>query len=177
MIFGITLKNFAKLKALGDKAPNSKRIVRLLLKQSSKRFRTRNIEDIKFSDYVDLEKYFESEDYSKFCHIFVKKYFWQKVYVHNMPLIIEDFSKQRIELYEKYYYIFDPPQYGIPAEETPGDQIRKEFVEEFGNWVVLTDRVCKGHMIDYKTVEKWKLGEFLFWANYLTGQRIVEAVK
>jgi hypothetical protein len=32
-------------------------------------------------------------------------------------------------------------------------------------------------LVDYKKVESWKLGEFLFWANYLSGQKIIENVK
>lgn len=177
MIFGITLKHFAKLKEQGEAAKDSKRTLKLLKKQSNKVFRTRSILDLKVSDYVDLEIYYEEQNFYQFCRIFVKRYFWQTVYLHNMWLIIDNFSKQRDKMYEEFYYIFNPPQYGIPAAETPGSELKKDFVNEFGNWVVLTDMLCNGRLVDYKQVENWKMSEFLFWANYKSGQKIIEAVK
>jgi hypothetical protein len=101
---------------------------------------------------------------------------YQTVYVHNLRPIVEDFGNQKAALKEKYYYIFDPPQYGEPVKESIGTEVRKDFVNEFGNWVVLMDLVCKDKS-KYKEVEGWKLEEFLFWANYLSGQKIVENVK
>ena len=94
-----------------------------------------------------------------------------------MASILIDYQQQKEKLYENYPYIFNPPQYGEPEKETIGSELRREFVEEFGNWVVLTDVICKGNLTRYKEVEKWKLSEFLFWANYLTGQKIIENVK
>jgi hypothetical protein len=62
-------------------------------------------------------------------------------------------------------------------KETVGSELRKDFVKEFGNYVILTDLICKGQLVNYKKVEKWKLDEFLFWANYLSGQKIIENVQ
>lgn len=177
MIFGITLKHFAKLQAEGENVKCSKRTLRLIEKKSNKKWRTRDIMEMKVSDYVDLEIYFENLDYIEFCRIFVKRRFYETIYISNMWKILEDFSKQREQMYEKYYYIFNPPVYGDPGQVTMGSELREDFVKEFGNWVVLLDRICKGRLADYKIIENWKMSEFLFWANYLTGQQIVEAVK
>lgn len=172
MIFGITLTRFQKLLSQGEDA----KIDPALLQRISKtKLRTRNIEDLTFSDFVDLERFFENNDYKNFCRIFVKRKFF--VFLHHMPLVMEDYGNQKKELFKQFLYIFDPPQYGEPQKETIGSELRKEFVEEFGSWVVLMDVACKGRLADYKAVEKWKLGEFLFWANYLTGQKIIENVK
>lgn len=177
MILGITLSHFACLQSKGEQAKASKRTLRLLSKTSEKKFRTHKIEDLTFENFIDLENYLSDQNFNDFCRIFVRKKFWQTVYVHNLPLIMQDFADQKKELFENYYWIFDPPQYGEPEKETPGTEVRKEFVEEFGSWVVLMDKVCRGHLVDYKQVEQWKFGEFLFWANYLSGQRIVENLK
>lgn len=177
ILFGITLKHFAKLQELGDKAKGGKRLIHFLEKKSDKVFRTRDIMEMKVSDYVDLEIYHEEGNFIEFCRIFVVKRFWQTIYLHNLWKIKEDFAKKRNEMYKKYYYIFNPPQYGTPGEVTLGSELREGFVEEFGNWVVLTDAICKGRLVDYKTVESWKMSEFLFWANYLSGQKIIENVK
>ena len=80
-------------------------------------------------------------------------------------------------MFEKYPYISDPPIYGEGVKETMGSELRKDFVTEFGTWVVLTDKVCKGRLVDYKAVEQWNVSEFLFWANYISGQKIIENVK
>jgi len=176
MIFGITLKHYAKLLSKGEKAKGSFWINRLLLKESNKKFNTKNIEQLTFSDFVDCERFLEDADFYNFCRIFVKIKWWQTIYVHNLKSIVSDFGLQKEALKEKYYYIFDPPQYGEPAKETIGSDIRKDFVDEFGNWVVLMDLVCK-NKADYKIIEQWKFEEFLFWANYLSGQKIVENVK
>jgi len=177
MIFGITLKRFAKLLQQGDAAKTSKRTERLLIKKSNKVFKSRSLSEMRFSDFVDLERHFTDLNYTEFCRIFVQKRFWQTVYIHNMWAILEDYSKQKEQLFENYPYIFDPPQYGEPGKETVGSELRKDFVAEFGNWVILTDVICKGRLVDYKVVEGWKVSEFLFWANYLSGQKIIENVK
>ena len=174
MIFGITLKHFARLLTQGDKVKSNFWINRLLLKTSNKKFKTNNIEDLLFADFVDAEGFVEEQNYYDFCCIFVQS---KRIYIHNMASILIDYQQQKEKLYENYPYIFNPPQYGEPEKETIGSELRREFVEEFGNWVVLTDVICKGNLTRYKEVEKWKLSEFLFWANYLTGQKIIENVK
>lgn len=174
MIFGITLKHFARLLAKGENVKSNFWINRLLKKQSNKQFKTVNIEELTFSDFVDAERFIEEQNYYDFCRIFVKS---KRIYIHNMPMILIDYQNQKELLFEKYQYIFNPPQYGEPQKETVGSELRKEFVQEFGNWVILTDVICKGSLVRYKEVENWKLSEFLFWANYLTGQKILENVK
>lgn len=178
MIFGITLKHFARLQAQGENVKVNFWTARLLNKKPyNRKFRTVELENLTVNQIVDLERFFFDEDYYNFCRIFVKKYFWQTIYLHNFEAIAIDFGKQKERLREMHSYIFDPPQYGEPEKETIGSELRKEFVEEFGDWVVLTDIVCKGRLADAKKVEKWKVSEFLFWANYLSGQKIVENVK
>lgn len=177
-IFGIPLKKFAKLQRQGESVKVSFWIAMMLHKiPKDGKFKTHNLEDLTVSQIVDLERFLFDEDYYSFCRIFVKKYFWQTVYIHNISFILEDFVKQKERLKENHHYIFDPPIYGEPEKETIGTEVRKEFVEEFGDWVVMMDVVCKGRLADYKQVENWKVSEFLFWANYLTGQKIVENVK
>ena len=177
MIFGITLNHFAKLQSQGENVKSNFWINFLLSKKNKDRFKTKRIEDLSYSNFVTLENCIEEQNYNDFCAIFVKKYFWQRVYIHNMPLILIDYQQQKEKLYENYPYIFNPPQYGEPGKETIGSELRREFVEEFGNWVVLTDVICKGNLTRYKEVEKWKLSEFLFWANYISGVKILENVK
>lgn len=174
MIFGITLKHFARLQAQDDQVKSNWWINRLLLKTSNKQFPSHNIEDLIFSDFVDAERFVEEQNYYDFCCIFVKS---KRIYIHNMASILIDYQSQKEKLYENYPYIFNPPQYGEPEKETIGSELRKEFVQEFGNWVILTDVICSKQNVGFKEVEKWKVSEFLFWANYYSGQKIVENVK
>lgn len=174
MIFGITLKHFAELKAQGENVKSNFWINRLLLKTSNKKFRTRKIEDLVFSDFVDAERFVQEQNYYDFCRIFVKA---KRIYIHNMAWILTDYQNQKQLLFENYPYIFNPPQYGEPDKETIGSELRKEFVQEFGNWVILTDVICCKQNTNFKEVEKWKVNEFLFWANYFSGQKIIENVK
>lgn len=178
MIFGIPLKKFAKLQEQGENVKVNFWTAMMLHKiPKDRNFRTFDLEDLTVSQIVDLERFFIEQDYFNFCRIFVKKKWWQTVYIHNLSFVLEDFSKQKERLKENHYYIFDPPVYGEPEKETIGSEVRKEFVEEFGDWVVLMDVVCKGRLSDMKKIEQWRVSEFLFWANYLTGQKIVENVK
>lgn len=174
MIFGITLKHFARLQSQGDKVKSNFWINRLLLKTSNKKFKTNNIEDLLFADFVDAERFVEEQNYYDFCRIFVKS---KRICIHNMASILIDYKSKKEKLYENYPYIFNPPQYGEPEKETIGSELKKEFVQEFGNWVVLTDVICSKQNVGFKEVERWRVSEFLFWANYYSGQKIVENVK
>ena len=176
-ILGITLKQFERLKAKGENVKANKWIEILLKRQSQKKFKTRSISEMPFYDFVDCERYLENENFVDFCRIFVKRKWFETIYIHNCKLIIEDYASQKAKLIEENDFIFNPPQYGEIRSETVGDEIRKEFVKRFGNYVVLTDVVCLGDITKYKKVEQWKVSEFFFWANYLKGQRIVENVK
>lgn len=158
-------------------APEDDKLLELLKMQSTKRWRTVKIKSMPFHLFVDLERFLEESNYIDFCIIFVKKFFWQKIYVHNLYTILEDYGKQKTELFEQYQWVFNPPQYGEMQQETIGTDLRKDFVKEFGSYVVLMDVVCKGDITKYKEVEKWTVEEFLFWANYLSGQKIIENVK
>jgi len=174
MIFGITLKHFARLQSQGDKVKSNFWNNLLRFNFSNKKFKTNNIEDLLFADFVDAERFVEEQNYYDFCRIFVKS---KKIYIHNMASILIDYQSQKEKLYENYPYIFNPPKYGEPEKETIGSELRKEFVQEFGNWVILTDVICSKQNVSFKEVEKWKVSEFLFWANYFSGQKIVENVK
>jgi hypothetical protein len=177
MIFGITLKHFAKLQQQGQKAKESKRIIRLLQKPHVDKFKARELNDLSFSDYVDLKRFYAAEDYINFCRIFAIVKWWQVIYVHNTGPLMTEYARQNEEITERNYYIFNPPQYGEPAKETIGSELRNEFVLEFGNDTIITDKLCKGRLVDYKQIEQWKTGEVLYWANYLAGQKIIEDVK
>ncbi|MFM9825928.1 hypothetical protein [Flavobacterium sp.] len=177
MILGITLSHYQRLLLKGENYKGNFWINKLLLKQSKKQFQTIDIASMKFGDFVTLENSIVNADFKTFCSIFVVKYFWQIVYVHNLKLIIEDYRNQKEEIFKNYQYIFDPPHYGEIQKETIGSELRKDFVKEFGNYVILTDLICKGQLVNYKKIEKWKLDEFLFWANYLSGQKIIENVQ
>jgi hypothetical protein len=177
MIFGITLKHFAKLQQQGDKAKGGRRVLKQLERPHVDKFKARQLAELSFSDYVDLKRFYLAEDYLNFCRIFAIVKWWQVIYIHNTGPLMEEFARQTKELTERYYYIFNAPQYGEPAKETIGSELRTEFVAEFGNDVIITDRLCKGRLVDYKEVEKWKTSEVLFWAHYLAGQKIVEDVK
>jgi len=177
MIFGITLKHFAKLNAKGEDVKVNRITAYLLNKKQISKFKTKQIEDLSFSDYVDLKRYFDSEDYHNFCRIFVVKKWFQVVYIHHTIAIVEEFRKQKDQLTEKYYYVFDPPIYGEPQKETIGTEVRNEFVQEFGNDVIIMDVLMRWANCSYKEIESWKVSEVMFWANYLYGQKIVEGVK
>lgn len=174
---GITLKHFDKLIKLADDAPNNERITKLLQQVSNKKFQIINLETMPLHLFVDLERFLEEMNYIDFCRIFVKKKFWQTIYVHNLFWIIENYAAKKAKLFENYQYCFNPPSYGEVASATVGSDLRQEFVKEFGSWVVLMDVFCRGDMTKYKEVEKWTVEEFLFWANYLSGQKIIENVK
>lgn len=178
MIFGITLKKFQKLQQQGENVKVNFITARLLQKKPKDgKFKTINLYDLTVSKIVDLEIYFTDNDYYNFCRIFVKKNFWQTIYLHNLEAIVYDFGKQKDKLKEQHPYVYDPPQYGEEQKETIGSELRKDFVEEMGDWAVLMDTVCKGRLSEFKQVEQWKVSEFLFWANYLSGQKIIENVK
>lgn len=57
MIFGITLKKFALLQSKGENAKASKRTIRLIEKATKKKFQTVDLNEISFSDFVDLERF------------------------------------------------------------------------------------------------------------------------
>lgn len=198
MIFGVSLKEYERLLKLGDKAYPSQWTKRLLLKQHKSKFKVRNILDMTFSEFVDAERHLERSEYAKFCRIFIKKDWlqrvyvrfcrkfglnystgivWQRVYFHNLEPIVKEYGRQKQEMAELYRYVYNPPVYGEPQSETNGDELRKEFVQEFGNLVVLMDKVMSWDKTGFKAIEQWKVSEFFFWANYLTAQRIVENVK
>ena len=172
--FGITLSQYNKLQ----KNPKGNLWTKYLLEKKSNRIiKTVDIKTLTFSQMVDLENYLQECDFKNFCSIFVKKNFFRRVYVHNLKNIMLNFAEQKKELFEQYMWLTNPPSYGEPPAETIGNEIRKEFVESFGSYVVLMDRVCKGDLTKYKKVEKWNITEFLFWADYLTGQKIIESIK
>ena len=164
------LKSFQKLLLENPDAP----IPNL---QSTKQWRTKDIGKMPLHLFIDLERFFTESNYNDFCTIFVKKYFWQTIKVHNLFTIFENYGKQKAELYELYKYCFNPPVYGEQVAETIGSELRKDFVTEFGTFPILMDLVCKGQLINHKAVEKWKVSDFLFWADYLSGQKIIENVK
>ena len=177
MIFGITLKRFKQLEEQGDNVKANLLTKILLTRKSKKKFKTFKILDLKFSEFVDCEMFLENGDFKDFCAIFVNKKFYETIYIHNLELIIEDYVKQRAEIFEHYEYCFNPPQYGEPKEPSNGDELRKEFAEYYGNWVIFMDIICKGDLTKYKDIEKWSVRDFLFWVNYIIGQRIIEQVK
>ena len=72
MIFGITLKHFARLQAKGDQVKVNWWINRLLCKTSNKKFKTNKIEDLTFNNFLECERFIEEENYNDFCLIFVK---------------------------------------------------------------------------------------------------------
>lgn len=176
-MFGISLKKYERLlKHKGEIYP-SQWTKRLLLKKAKDRFKVKTILDLTFSEFVDLERYLEHSEYDNFCRIFVVKKWWQRVYFHNLEPIVKEYGRQKQEMAELYRYVYNPPVYGEPEKETIGSELRSEFVQEFGNLVVLMDKVMAWDKTGFKAIEQWKVSEFFFWANYLTAQRIVENVK
>ena len=176
MIFGITLSKFERIKGKESFDPNF--LERWQLGRTSKRtFKVNDIQELTFDQFVDCENFIENEQFKDFCTIFVKRKWWQTIYLHSLEAIVLEYARQKAELIEENDFIFNPPIYGEAKPPTNGDQARTEFVERFGNYVVLMDVVCKGDMTKYKEVEQWKVMDFFFWANYLKGQKIVENVK
>ena len=176
MIFGITLSKFERIK--GKEYFNPNFLERWQFGRTSKRtFKVNNIQELTFDQFVDCENFIENEQFKDFCSIFVKRKWWQTIYLHNLEVIVLEYARQKKELIKENDFIFNPPQYGEPQKQTIGTELRQEFVERFGNYVVLMDVVCKGDMTKYKEVEQWKVRDFFFWANYLKGQKIVENVK
>lgn len=176
-MFGISLKKYEELIKLGDKAPNSKRIHRLLLKPHKARFKVKTILDMTFAEFVDAERYLERGEYVKFCRIFVLKKWWQRVYFHNLEPIVKEYGRQKKEMTELYTFIYNPPVYGEPEKESIGSELRKDFVEQFGPYVIMMDKVMAWDKTGFKAIEQWKVSEFMFWCNYLTAQKITENVK
>ncbi len=176
MIFGITLSKFERIKNIPDVKLNW--FDRWQFGRTSKRtFEVNDIQELTFDQFVDCENFIENEQFKDFCTIFVKRKWWQTIYLHELESIVLEYASQKAELIEANDFIFNPPQYGEPQKQTIGSELRTEFVERFGNYVVLMDVVCKGDMTKYKEVERWKVRDFFFWANYLKGQKIVENVK
>ena len=176
MIFGITLTKFERIKNKPDLKLNWFDRWQFGRKPKIK-FKVQDIQELTFDKFVDCENFIENEQFKDFCAIFVKRKWWQTIYLHDLEGIILEYARQKTELIEENDFIFNPPQYGEPPKQTIGSELRAEFVERFGNYVVLMDVVCKGDMTKYKEVEQWKVSEFFFWANYLKGQKIVENVK
>jgi hypothetical protein len=169
MVFGITPKRFAKLLKEGKEGVMSKQV---------DKFKVKQLQDLSFSDYVDLKRHFANEDYHNFFRIFVDKKWYQVVYMHHSLAIAAEFKRQKDEIEESNYWIFNPPQYGEPSKESEvSKSLRADFVEEFGNDVIIVDVIMRWSNCSYKEVEQWKVSEVMFWGNYLYGQRIVEGVK
>jgi hypothetical protein len=176
MIFGITLSKFERLKETPDVKLNF--LTRWQFGRTKiKRYKFNNIQDLIFDDFVECENFIENEQFKDFCYIFVKRKWWQTIYLHELESIMIEYARQKKELIEDNDFIFNPPQYGEPSKQTIGTELRSEFVERYGNWVNVADTVCKGFHVNPKDVEKWKVQDVMFWANYLKGQRIVENVK
>lgn len=176
MIFGISLRKFELLKSKNVEDVDI--ISRWQFGRKRKRkFKTHNILDLSFADFVDLEFYIENEQFYKFSTIFVKKFFWQTIYINELEDIVKEYARQKALLVEDNDFIFNPPQYGEPQKETIGSELRKDFVQRFGNYVVLMDVVQSWDGTGWKEIEKWTVRDFFFWANYLRGQKILENVK
>lgn len=148
-----------------------------LLRKPNKIFRTRNIENMKVCDFISAERALSNKEFEEFVKLFVLKFPWQKVYVHNLEPICSKFKEQIANFVEIYTYIFGQNNIVSTEITSTGYEKRKDFVSEFGNYVVLMDLVCGGNISNYKKVEQWKVHEFMFWANYLTGQKIIENIK
>lgn len=164
------LKKFARLLAEDYQGE-------IKIKSSTKTFKTFNLYDLKVTDLVDLERFLQENDFYNFCRIFVNRKWWQTIHFHNLPLILKDYREQNEKIKEDNQWIFNPPRYGEPEQETIGSELRKEFVEEFGSYAVLMDKIQAWDRTGFKNIEQWKSSEFFFWANYLSGQKIVENVK
>jgi hypothetical protein len=176
MIFGVTLKHFGKLQRQGDDVKESKWLLHLLNKPQVDKFKTRQLQDLTYSDYVDLKRYKDDKDFYNFCRIFVIIKWWQVIYIHHTTAIMTEYARQQEEIFDRYYYYFKPPQYGEPAKVTPGSELRSDFVLEFGYEVIVIDIVMRWANCSYKDLEKWKTNEVFFWGHFLRGQKIVEEV-
>lgn len=174
MIFGVTIKKFQRLLNQGEKAKASKRTLRLIQKASNKKINTKDLLTMSMSDFIDLERFLLELNYYNFCRIFVKDRF---IFAHNLTYIMLDYAKQKENIQELHRWVFNPPQYGEPEKETIGSDLRKDFVLEFGNNVVLTDLICQKQSVNHAEVEKWKVEKFMFWADYYSGQKILENLK
>ena len=106
MIFGIRLKHYQRLLAQGENAKGNFWINRLLLKQSKKKFKTRKIEQMNVSDFVDAERFLEEYDFYNFSRIlsqtfislfFTKKYA-KKNYSQRVGLV-----KQILKLFNFHF--------------------------------------------------------------------------
>jgi hypothetical protein len=176
MIFGITLSKFERLKSKPDVKLNF--FTRWQFGRTKvKRYKFANIQELTFDNFVDCENFIENEQFKEFCTIFVKRKFWQTIYLHEMESSVLEYARQKKELIEENDFIFNPPIYGEPPKPSNGNELRSEFVERFGFWVNVADTICKGFHVNPKEVEKWRVQDVMFWANYLKGQRIVENVK
>ena len=176
MIFGITLNKLDRIKA----NPNAKinLFTRWQFSRSKiKRYKFVKLKELTLNELVDCEIFIENEQFKEFCTIFVKRKWWQTIYLHELESIVTDYARQKTELIEENDFIFNPPQYGEIEKETTGTELRREFVARFGIWVNVADTVCKGYRVNPKEVGEWSVNDVLFWANYLKGQRIVENVK
>ena len=171
------LKRFEQLTAMGDKATATKKEIRQMQEVVDGNFKTKDILKLTVSELVDAEHYLIDFQYSEFCRIFVKRNWLKPIRVCHLQAIATDFKKQKDELIERFVWVFNPPQYGEPPKESPGNELRKDFVNEFGNYVVLTDMLISKMGVTYLEIEKWNVESFFFWANYYSGQKIIENVK
>jgi hypothetical protein len=170
------LKRFEQLR-LQDNREATKREVKQMTAVIDGGFTCRKILDLELGQMADAERHLADFDYSAFCRIFVKRKWYKPFRISHMTAIISEFKVQKDELREMFSWVFDPPSYGEPAKETVGSDLRNEFVNEFGNYVVLTDLLVSKTGLSYKEIERWSVEDFFFWANYYSGQKIVANVK
>lgn len=173
MILGISIKRIDEFK---DKEPKLWNYF-WPPKISKKSFKVRNLNDLRVIDFADLERFSEDVNYIDFCNIFVRRKWWQTICIHNLPEIREEYARQIKEIQDLHEWTFNPPIFGEQQKETAADEYKKDFVKEFGSIAVLIEKVCGGRITEFKKVEQWKVSEFLFWADYLNGQRIIENIK
>ena len=104
MIFGITLN---KLEGLKDK-PDLKLnwFTRWQFGQTKvKKYELNNIKELAFDKFVDCENFIEIEQFKDFCTIFVKRKWWQTIYLHEMESIILEYARQKAEIIEENDFI------------------------------------------------------------------------
>ena len=171
------LKKFEQLRLLGDSRKPSKKEAKQLAEVIDGGFECRKVLELSLGSFVDAERHLVELDYYSFCRIFVKKKWYKPIRISHMTAILLDFKTQKEEIKDTYRWVFDPPSYGKPAEESVGSQLRADFVLEFGNLVVLTDLLISKMGVSFREVETWSVEDFFFWANYYSSQKIVENVK
>lgn len=141
------------------------------------------ITDLRAGDFIDLENWFKEISIEQYDNL-------EKFYLlllgrnpkdeKETVAVIQSFVDQKTDIVETYNWIYDPPSPPTSSDQrepTIGDEYRKEFAEDYGNYIEIIYLICISLSYKPNEVLQMKCSEFLYWGEYLLRKRFCENIK